>query len=106
MKNIPRYVLPAHGDQTFEFAVARENIPTMPIATVSVAANSFPLALVQALEWSKQFTKPEDKAAGRRAFPVVKYGSQQRLVMQVNGVQAYAENRSKGGWLPLAVLSV
>lgn len=106
MKNTPRYITPAAGDQLFEFKVARENLPSMPIATVAVAATGFPMALLIALEWSKQFTKPEDKEAGRRAFPMVHYGKTQRLVMQVNGVQAYAENRSKGAWLPIGALSL
>ena len=109
-KTTPRYVLPPHGEKTFEFPIVRESSRIVE-ATLSVSANTFGMALAHALDWSQQYTTKFNAREGRPAsdpmmfYPEVKYQGETRLAKKVAG-SVWTESRSHGAWVPVEVLTV
>lgn len=106
----PRYSLNAprsafsDATQTFELAVARENLPRKAIAYLAIDATSFASALAQAIEWSKRYNVTNEFAVGKRAFPAVQYRGERRLAKAVNGCHTFIEGE-RMGWYPIDSVS-
>ena len=100
----PRYVLPSHGSNIFEFPIVAEFTKT-PACVLSVAANDFRTALVKALAWCAQYSEKHDG----RYFPRIAVphadGVSLMLAKRIESKPyVWVENNQRGQWVPVEKL--
>lgn len=104
-KDTPRYIVSVSlvsDAPKYEFpmqALTRNK----PAATLVVETEQgFGMALVNALTWAETYSRKQHLPV----YPKVRYNGRTRMITKVAGAHAWAENASRGAWVPLGALSL